>query len=401
MNTSTQPILRILEPASRLPHGNPLLRLGFRPFYLGAAAFAAVAIPVWVMVFLGYMPWSLPIEPLLWHAHEMLFGFASAVIIGFLMTAGKAWTQLQTPRGAGLGALALLWLAARIAALTGPYPLYFALDVSLLPIVAVILVRLLLKAGNRRNLPLALLLMALSGTNLAFHLSATGALNVPPLQPLHAALALIIMIECVMAGRVIPGFTMSASPGFKVAPMALLETATLTTTAVALAAWVLQGPAWLATPALWIAAALHLGRQWRWHPWITLNKPVLWVLHAAYVWIPVGFALLGLSQLQGVTASAGVHALTIGATGGLIIGMITRTARGHTGRTLNVSKTEVLAYALVALAALLRVFLPLLGSHLYTFALVAAAGAWTLAFALYLAVYGPWLMQVRLDGRDG
>ena len=118
------------------PPGLPLLRLGFRPFYLGAAAFACVAVPLWVALYFGVLSLDVGIAPLLWHAHEMLFGFAAAVIAGFLMTAGKAWTGLATPRGAFLGALAGLWLAARIAAFTAPYPVYAALDVLLLPVVA-------------------------------------------------------------------------------------------------------------------------------------------------------------------------------------------------------------------------------------------------------------------------
>ena len=128
------PVLNILEPGSHIAHGMPLLRLGFRPFYLCAALLATLAVPVWVLVFLGLLHWSPALPPLLWHAHEMLFGFASAVIIGFLLTAGKAWTGLGTPRGPRLGALVLLWLAARIAALVATYPVYALLDVLLLPV---------------------------------------------------------------------------------------------------------------------------------------------------------------------------------------------------------------------------------------------------------------------------
>jgi len=394
-------LLKILDPASQKPRGLPLLRLGFRPFYLVASLFAALSIPAWMLVFLGYLPWTAAVPPLLWHAHEMLLGFASAVIIGFLLTAGKAWTQLPTPRGAPLGALVLLWVAARLAALWGPYPVYVVLDVSLLPIVALVLARLLRQAGNTRNLPLVGLLVALSVANLAFHLSAMGVLHAEPLRTLYAALALIVMIECVMAGRVIPGFTMSAVAGLKIAPRPWLDTSTLVCTALALAAWVLQAPAWLGATLLWTAAALHMLRQWRWQPWRTFARPILWVLHAAYVWIAIGLALLGAAQWGWVSNSAGVHALAVGATGGLVIGMVTRTARGHTGRTLNASRTEVFAYVLIAFAAVVRVFMPLLAPGLYTMALVIAAAAWSVAFALYLWVYTPWLMQTRLDGRDG
>ena len=127
----------------------------------------------------------------------------------------------------------------------------------------------------------------------------------------------------------------------------------------------------------------HLRRQWSWQPWVTRGRPILWILHAAYIWLPLGFALLALAQIGWVGVSAGVHALAVGATGGLIIGMVTRTARGHTGRPLQASKAEVLAYLLVLAAAVLRVVLPLLAPQWFVQSLVAAALAWSAAFARY------------------
>jgi uncharacterized protein involved in response to NO len=402
MNTPLPPVLTSQQtPVTPVLQGLPVLRLGFRPFYPCAALFAALAIPLWIAAFLGHLPLNPAVPPLLWHAHEMLFGFAIAVIVGFLMTAGKAWTGLATPRGAFLGGLVLLWLAARIAALLAPYPLYALLDGMFLPIVAVIFLELLLRARNRRNLPLAGILILLSLSNVAFHLAVSHSLAISPLSPLHAGLALIIMIECVMAGRVIPAFTQSATPGLKLTANPKLELATLLLTALGLALWVFAPPGWITLVALAGAAGLHLHRQWQWHPLVTRDRPILWILHAAYAWIPLGLALLALAQLAVVPVSAGLHALAVGATGGLIIGMITRTARGHTGRTLKVSGPEVMAYALVMLAAMLRVLLPLVSPDLLSISLIGAAFAWMVAFTIYLVIYTPWLMRTRLDGRDG
>jgi uncharacterized protein involved in response to NO len=142
MNSPPLPILTTapVTASAQSLEGLPVLRLGFRPFYLGAAAFAALSIPLWVAIVLGKIVIPMTMPPLLWHAHEMLFGFATAVIVGFLLTAGKAWTGLPTPRGAALAALALLWLAARAAALAAPYRIYAALDMLLLPLVAGLLV---------------------------------------------------------------------------------------------------------------------------------------------------------------------------------------------------------------------------------------------------------------------
>jgi len=317
--------------------GWPLFRLGFRPFYLGAAAFALFAVPYWIAGLLGLMALPSTMPPLLWHAHEMLYGFAVAVIVGFLLTAGKAWTGLATPRGATLAVMAGLWLAARLSAVGAPYAVYAVLDVLLLPWVAFVLIQVLLKAGNRRNLPLGAILLLLATANLTFHATVLGWLDIDPLRALHAGLALVVMIECVIAGRVIPAFTMSALPGRQLKVPAWLERSTLAATALSLAAWVLL-PANLVTAAGFaLAALLHTARLWHWQPWRTRSRPILWVLHAAYAWLPIGFLLLAWAQLGGVAASAGIHGLAVGATAGLIVGMVTRTARGHTGRPLKVS----------------------------------------------------------------
>ena len=398
----------LIQPVAAQParstdsgHGWPLLRLGFRPFYLGATLFAALAIPAWVLVFLGHAGWTPAVPSTLWHAHEMLFGFAAAVIVGFLLTAGKAWTGLQTPRSTALAALVLVWLAARVAVFTAPYPVFAALDLVLLPVVAIVLVRLLLRAGNRRNLPLAGLLVMLTLANLIFHLSVLGFLDLPPVRALYAALALIVLIECVMAGRVIPAFTMSAIPGLRLNVDPQLEKATAVASVLALACWVFAPTAAISAPLLALAAVMQLARLAAWKPWSTRGRPILWILHLSYAWIPVGFLLLAASLLGWMAASAGIHALAIGATGGLIIGMVTRTARGHTGRPLLASPLEVAAYSLVMLAAVLRVVVPLLAPQFLVASVVAAALAWSLAFVLYLGRYTPWLLAARLDGKDG
>ncbi len=381
--------------------GWPLLRLGFRPFYLGAALFAALAVPLWLALYLGQVSLHLSVPPLLWHAHEMLFGFAAAVIVGFLLTAGKAWTGLSTPRGAFLGVLAGLWLAARIAAVVGPYPLYAVLDLLLLPAVAAVLVTVLVRAHSYRNLVLGGILTLLSLANLYFHLAVLGTVSMAPMRALHAALGLIVMVECVIAGRVLPAFTMGATPGLKLRVRRHIEPATLGLTFVALLSWVAEAPAAFTAIAFSLAAAAHVLRQSSWRPGVSRSRPILWILHLAYAWLPVGFLLLALAQMGWVGVSAGVHALAIGGTAGLVIGMVTRTARGHTGRPLQASSPEVLAYVLVMLAAVSRVVLPMVAPQWFVQSVLVAALAWSAAFAIYLAIYTPWLMATRLDGKDG
>ena len=345
-------------------HGWPLLRLGFRPFYLAATLFGLLAVPAWVLVFLGAAGWTSELPPNLWHAHEM-------------------------------------WLGARVALFAAPYPVFAALDLLLLPVVAVVLVHLLLRAGNRRNLPLAGLLGLLTLANLVFHLSVLGVLDIAPVRAVYAALALIVLIECVIAGRVIPAFTMSATPGLRLTVDPHMEKATAVASVAALACWVFAPTAAISAPLLALAAVMQLARVAAWQPWCTRGRPILWILHLSYAWIPFGFLLLAASLTGWIAMSAGIHALAIGATGGLIIGMVTRTARGHTGRPLTSSPLEVAAYSLVMLAAVLRVVVPLLAPQLLVASIVAAALAWSLAFVFYLGRYTPWLLQPRADGKDG
>jgi len=200
---------------------------------------------------------------------------------------------------------------------------------------------------------------------------------------------------------VIPGFSMSAIPGLRITALLWLERSALALTGLGLLLWLLDAPASITSLTLGLAAAAHVWRQWRWKPLLTRQRPILWILHLSYAWIPVGLGLLALAQIKLLALSAGLHALAVGTTGGLIIGMITRTARGHTGRTLQVGPAEVLAYALVSVAALLRVLLPLLRPDLLLVWLIGAAVAWSVAFAIYVFIYAPWLTQTRLDGKDG
>ena len=210
-----------------------------------------------------------------------------------------------------------------------------------------------------------------------------------------------MLLESVMAGRVIPGFTMSANPGLKIVRWPVLDWFTFGISFAGLALWVFLMPGRVTLCLFLLAAACHVLRQLRWHPILTIRRPILLILHAAYAWIPVSFILMAAGQMGWVSLSAGMHGLAVGLTGGLIIAMITRTARGHTGRILQASQPEILAFTLVMLAAFLRVIYSLLPS-IFSPVLPAAAGTcWTTAFLIYCLQYGPWLIQPRVDGLDG
>ena len=381
------------------PGGGPaLFALGFRPFYLLAAAFAAVAVPAWVAAQAG---WPLPARiDMLWHVHEMVFGFALAVVVGFLYTAGYNWTNLWTPRGWPLAAIAGVWVAGRVAMLAAPPVVAAAVDVGFLPIAAVPLYRVLKQSGNRRNLFLVGLLALLALANACYHAAVLGWARVNPLTPVHAAIMLIVVIEIVIGGRVIPMFTRNGAPGTQPVQDARRDTWALALTVLAGVAWTIGLAAPVTASLALFAAVGQAVRLLGWQPWRTWRNPLLWMLHVSYCWIPLGFLLLALAQFGIIGVSAALHVLTVGALAGLIMGMITRTALGHTGRPLRAGRGECLMFVLVQAAVVLRFAAAVLPSWRTT-CLVLATACWSAAFLAYLAVYVPYLSARRVDGREG
>ena len=391
---------RIEEPAPRGGTRFALWALGFRPFYLLASIFAARSVPLWVLQYYGVLGRAALAGPL-WHAHEMLFGFAQAVIVGFLFTAGRTWTNRPTPTGASLAALAALWLAARVAVLT-PWPLLSAALNLAFPLTAAAALAVpFVKAGVRRNYFFVGLLVLLALASGLVHLSLWHGDAALAARGNALALDVVLFIVAVMGGRVIPMFTNNGVPGAGAVRQPWVERAALGTLLVLLAtsAAGLHGTAIAALSA--VAAAAHAWRWRLWQPQRTLRAPLVWVLHLAYAWIPVHLALRALGELGVLPATLAVHALTAGAIGGMIIGMMTRTARGHTGRTLRADRADVACYVLVALAAALRVLVPLVLPAATRAAMFAAAALWSAGFALYAAHYWPALSRTRLDGKPG
>jgi uncharacterized protein involved in response to NO len=380
--------------------GHPFFRLGFRPFYLLGAAFAALSIPVWLLRYYGLAA-SFTHVDLNWHAHEMVYGFAIAIIIGFLYTAGRAWTGLWTPRGAPLAAIALLWLAGRAAMLLAP-PLPAALvDLLFLPVAAVPLYRVLHRAGSKRNLFLIVLLALLALGNLGFHAARLGWLTVSPLHMVHVAIMIIVMMEAAIGGRVIPNFTAGAIPGALPVTDQRRDRITLALTAGAGIAWALALPAYVVAGLASAAAVAQTMRLAGWKPLCTLRTPLLWILHASYAWLALGLALLAMAALGFIAASAAFHVLAVGSMAGLIIGMITRTALGHTGRPLQAGAGETAMYLLMQAGVASRLLAAVGPAAMRDAALIVSAACWSLAFLAYVTVYGPYLFRARIDGKEG
>ena len=395
-------LLQIKNPSAvpaASPPGFALWQLGFRPFYLLASVFAAVSIGLWALQFAGWLGRPYLTGPV-WHAHEMLFGFTLAVVVGFLFTAGRSWSGRPTPTGPALMALAALWLAGRVLVLTSYGWAAAVVNVAFPLAAAVGLAIPFIAARNQRNYFFIGLLVLMAAAELGLHLAQLGVTQLPGWTGIQAALDVVLFIMAVMGGRVIPMFTNSIAGASATKRPWLEKLALGSTLALLLADLLALHGAPLALLA-GVCAVAHLARWALWQPWKTLRTPLVWVLHVAYLWIPVHLALRGLGEIGLVSPSLATHALTVGAMGGLIIGMMTRTALGHTGRRLLASRTDVACYLLVLAAALVRVGVPLLAPAQLVPALRGSPALWSAGFALYAVTYWPVLTRARADGKPG
>lgn len=377
-----------------------LLALGFRPFFLLAAVFAVVVVPVWLFVYAGMLELPTHLPASAWHAHEMVFGFAGAVLAGFLLTAARNWTSLPMPSGMHLAALAMLWLLGRLALAIDAGSLRWlavAIDLSFVPTLALVLALPIAKARNWRNLGFVGLLLVLFGANLLFHLGGGDAYSRATRLAVYAVLLIIVL----MGGRVIPSFTESALK-VRARRVVALEWGSLVSVAVMAVLTLVPGAERAAGVASLIAGLLNGARMLGWRSGSTLNAPILWVLHLGYGWLVVGLMLTGIVMwMPGWPSSAPLHALTVGAIGMLILGMMSRVSLGHTGRMLVVHPAIAVAFGLLALSAAVRAFGPLVWPEQVLPELWVSGTLWTAAFGIFTVVYLPILAAPRVDGKPG
>jgi uncharacterized protein involved in response to NO len=378
-----------------------ILAKGFRPFFTLAALHAVLIVPLWIAVVAGAATPGY-LDPLSFHAHEMLLGFAVAVIAGFLLTAVGNWTGRETLVGAPLLGLATLWVLGRLAMLFAsrlPVGVAAAVDLAFLPMLMVALGRPLLAAKNRRNFMLVGLLALLFSTNLAMHLDCLGELPVGFAHRARAAaLDLVVLVILLIAGRVFPMFTRNATGVTGVRSHPSLDATTVIAMLVVVAADVLAADWRVASSLAGVVGVFAAARAIHWGSWHSRRDPLLWVLHAGYGFIVAGLMLRALAVLlPAFPASLATHAITIGGVGALTLGMMTRVALGHTGRSLVAPRAMRWAFVAILCGALARVVLPLVAPAHYMVWLVAAAALWVFAFAVFL----PILSSPRIDGKPG
>lgn len=402
MSTATQPPLqKARQPVPRgiARSGPPLLSYGFRPFFLGAGVFAVVAMAGWIAALAAGWDIGGDYGALNWHAHEMLFGYTSAALAGYMLTAIPNWTGRLPVSGPQLLGLVVLWLAGRVALLwPGPLgPVGAALlDSVFLPTLATIAAIEIIAGRNWKNLKILAGLVGLSIANAGFHVSVilTGGAA----EASRAGVAIYIMLIAVIGGRIVPSFTrnwlVKAGADAVPVPFNRFDMVTLALLLPALAVFVVL-PTHPATALLALAAsALHAVRLMRWRGWLTLDEPLLLALHVAYGFVPIGLAAVAASAMGWIAQASALHVLTVGAIGGMTLAIMTRASLGHTGRPLTASPLTCLCYLCLLLSAVIRPFAELIGTQYHLLLSLAGAG-WLLAFGLFVLEYGPMLLAPR------
>jgi uncharacterized protein involved in response to NO len=378
-----------------------LLSYAFRPFFLMNGIFAILIIFAWAMTLHGS---GLPMATPLWHSHEMLVGFAMAAVAGFSLTAVANWTGRPALHGTLLALLVASWLAGRLAMMSSgwlPQGLVFLLDMLFPVLLGLLLGREIIGGRSCRNYPLVAIIALMAMLNIIYHLGINQALPGADRLAIYLLIHTHLLLVIIIAGRIVPAFTgnwlrMQGQSQMPINSNVANRSALLLTILVGLAASFM--PVHPITGVLAFAAALAHGfRLSRWKGFATISNPLLFVLHVAYLWLPIGYALLGCAVFGWLFApTAALHALTMGAIGSIVLAVTTRVALGHTGRPLQAARATVMAYWVLMFAVLVRVLGPLTGYN-YMLLIDLSAAGWMLAFAIFVWVYWPILTRPKAD----
>jgi uncharacterized protein involved in response to NO len=385
----------------------PIWTSGFRPFFLAAAAYGPLLLMFWLGARLGW--WATPAAGLalpLLHAHEMLFGFAAALVCGVLLTAVPSWSGAAELRGLPLASLALLWLAGRASVLGAPFlegrswaPLLSGLiDCALFPVLCVMLLATIRRARRRLFWWTLPPLAAFAAANIAFHLALADGSNSGAQHALLLGVHALAFLFTLYGGLFIPAFTrrwLHERGEHAAAILMPLEYATaIAMVAFACADLLGASHGWMIAAA-GAAALVQAWRFARWRGWKTASEPLLWCIHLGYLWLIAALALRAAAELiHNLPPDAWIHAFTVGAYGMLKIGLMTRVVLRHTGRPVRVGWLMSFAFAMVFAAASLRLAYSV--HELGESALVGSAVLWAAALLVYLARFGPLLLRPSL-----
>jgi len=385
-----------------------LLSYAFRPFFLLGSLGAILVMVLWTLSLLGIGPVTAVTSPMMWHAHEMLFGFIMAIVAGFVLTAVAMWTGRTRLHGAPVGWLVVAWLAGRgamIASATLPGLLVAVIDMLFPLLLLFLFAREVIAGGSRRNFIVVGIVAAIGILNLLYHVGATGTQAALDRTALLLMIHVVLLLITAIAGRIVPSFTANWLRGQGLlqaehqVPRSTngIEVATLVMTGLTGGLATFAPASAFTGVAAILTAAIHAFRLSRWRGLATRSEPLLLIMHVAYLWLPIGYVLMAWSVFGSTyTPSVAMHALTMGAIGSMILAMTTRVALGHTGRALHAARLTVLAYILLTLAIVARIAGPLTGPY-YMKSIELAAVGWIVTFMLYLWVYWPILTQPSPD----
>jgi len=385
-------------------HGShwTVLSYAFRPFFLGAALFGIAAVLAWLAILHAWDFAPAAPDPVAWHAHEMLFGFAGAAIAGFLLTAVATWTGRPPVAGPLLGTLVVAWLAGRVvmllAARLPALPVALA-DLAFPVLLAAIAAREVVAGGSRRNFGIVGVVTAFALLDVVFHLGRSGAWAGAEMIALNLTAHGLLVLITVIGGRIIPSFTGNwlrmRGDARLPRPRPRVEALIIPAVLMAGVADGIGAPDRLVAATALAAAALHAIRLAGWRGLATTGEPLVLILHVAYAWLPAGYLLLGLTALGlPLPRSAALHALTMGGIGTMILAVATRVALGHTGRALVAAPLTTMAYVVLSAGVIVRILSPLAPQSYLALINVAAAG-WLAAFGLFVVVYWPILTRPR------
>ncbi len=381
----------------------PFLNLGFRPFFFAAGLVAVLSMIIWYLMYQHQLLSADFVLPQLWHAHEMIFAYAMAVIAGFLLTAVKNWTGIQTIHGLPLLLLFILWLLARLLPFVAhiPLPVLAVMDVSFLLLVCIFVMIPIIKARSWNNIGIVskLFLMALAHT--VYYLGVLGVLKQGIHWGLYAGFYLVLALIFVMARRVVP-FFIEKGLGLQqpLTNYLWLDRASLVLFLLfAIAEIFYPGPSSFTLAGLLFI--LHSIRLYHWyHPQIW-QKTLLWSLYLAYMFITSGFLLKAMSWIVPISYFIPVHAFALGI-GMITISMMSRVSLGHTGRNVfDPPKALFWVFLIMAITFVIRVVLPLLLPEAYKMWIALSQILWVIAFSAFSYLYFPMLFKARTDGRFG
>ncbi|MCU7905770.1 MAG: NnrS family protein [Candidatus Thiodiazotropha sp. (ex Epidulcina cf. delphinae)] len=390
-------------PATPIPpKGWTPFALGFRPFFVLAGLSGALLMILWMVFRHMNLTASAYFGSSEWHSHEMLFGFTVAIIAGFLLTAVRNWTGMDTPTGRPLALLALLWLAGRLLPLIPAIPdwLIAIVDLSFIPALIFALYSPLMKGVNHVNRLFLPLLGGMALANLLYHLQGLGFTSTGR-QGIELMLNLILLLLIVVGGRVLPFFTEKAVSGAEPRFSKRREQWVYITIILWILSELLLSEAWLMFVASLSVAITQFWRFIDWHHPGVWQRPILWVLFTGLGWLIIGFLLKALAVMGAFPHNLSTHALTAGAIGVFAMGMMARVSLGHTGRELQVSRMMTFGFVLINLAVAVRVFLPLTEILTYQACVWLSGSLWVVCYLAFCLSYFPILIRPRPDGRPG